>query len=335
MVDGIDRFLLREIDLSVERRAAYWHRDQSSVAAYNASIEPNRNRLAQILGVRDARRPFEGLTLVGTTSRPPLVAQADGYKVFAVSWPVVGPIRGEGLLLVPNGAEPMADVIAIPDADQTPEMICGLEAGVAEAIAVCPDAGGARLPGARTGSDRSQAGNANGRATLTTREYLYRSAFELGRHLIGYEVQKILAGVDWLAQEQQADDPRVVVVGWGEGGMLALYSAALDPRIDVTCVSGYFEPRERIWQTPIDRNVFGLLEQFGDAELATLVAPRTLIVEAAEGPQVTLPRGPRRRTGAVGHTRDRGGSTGSGACQEPGAGPDGLALAAPGRFRRR
>ena len=53
MVDGIDRFLLREIDLSAERRARYWHRDQSSVAAYNASIEANRNRLAHILGVRD------------------------------------------------------------------------------------------------------------------------------------------------------------------------------------------------------------------------------------------------------------------------------------------
>ena len=131
----------------------------------------------------------------------------------------------------------------------------------------------------------------NGRAKLTTREYLYRSAFELGRHLIGYEVQKILAGVDWFAHEQQASDPRVAVVGWGEGGMFALYSAALDVRIDVACVSGYFEPREAIWRQPIDRNVFGLLEQFGDAELATLVAPRTLIIEAAQGPSVTLPPG--------------------------------------------
>ncbi len=138
----------------------------------------------------------------------------------------------------------------------------------------------------------------NDRATLTTREYLYRSAFELGRHLIGYEVQKILAGVDWLAREQQVSDPRVAVVGWGEGGMLALYSAALDPRIDVTCVSGYFEPREGIWRQPIDRNVFGLLEQFGDAELATLVAPRTLVIEAAQGPTRDAARGQRRRTGA-------------------------------------
>ena len=31
---------------------------------------------------------------------------------------------------------------------------------------------------------------------LTYREFLYRPAFELGRHLIGYEVQKVLAGVE-------------------------------------------------------------------------------------------------------------------------------------------
>ena len=36
----------------------------------------------------------------------------------------------------------------------------------------------------------------NARARLTSREFAYRSAFELGRHLIGYEVQKVLALVD-------------------------------------------------------------------------------------------------------------------------------------------
>src|SRR4029450_6352133 len=51
MVAGIDKFLLREIDLSVERRAKYWKRDFSSPEAYNKSIEPNRQRLAKILGV--------------------------------------------------------------------------------------------------------------------------------------------------------------------------------------------------------------------------------------------------------------------------------------------
>ena len=115
--------------------------------------------------------------------------------------------------------------------------------------------------------------------------------------------------------------------------MLALYSSALDPRIDVTCVSGYFEPRERIWKTPIDRNVFGLLEQFGDAELATLVAPRTLIIEAAEGPHVTLPAGQGGAPAQLATPAIDGGPTRSGTRQEPGAGPDRLALAASGRFR--
>jgi hypothetical protein len=73
--------------------------------------------------------------------------------------------------------------------------------------------------------------------------------------------------------------------------LIALYAAAVDTRVDVACVSGYFDSRQNIWQEPIDRNVFGLLEQFGDAELASLIAPRALIVDAARGPEATIPGG--------------------------------------------
>ena len=34
-----------------------------------------------------------------------------------------------------------------------------------------------------------------GRANLTNREFVNRPAFELGQHIIGYELQKVLAGV--------------------------------------------------------------------------------------------------------------------------------------------
>ncbi len=61
LVDGVDKFLLREIDQSVAARAAFWKRDLTSAAAYDASLEPNRQRLAHITGVRDPRIPFEGL----------------------------------------------------------------------------------------------------------------------------------------------------------------------------------------------------------------------------------------------------------------------------------
>ena len=88
-------------------------------------------------------------------------------------------------------------------------------------------------------------------------------------------------------------------MGWGEGGMLALYAGALDRRIAAVCTSGYFDSRQNVWQEPLDRNVFGLLEQFGDAELASMIAPRRLVIEAARGPECVVPPGTRRRAGSA------------------------------------
>ena len=289
LVAGADRFLLGELAASIERRAAFWQRDLSSPEAYNKSVEPNRRRLAHILGVRDARVPFDGLELVATTAQPALVGQDPSYEILAVRWPVLRNMHGEGLLLRPLGKPPIADVIAIPDADQTPEMIAGIAPGVAESAQYArrlAESGCRVLVPLLISREMKPR---NERAVLTNREYLYRSAFELGRHLIGYELQKVLALVDWLERESPSGDARIGVLGWGEGGLMALYAAALDTRIDAACVSGYFASRQTIWQEPIDRNVFGLLEQFGDAELATLVAPRPLCIEASRGPELELP----------------------------------------------
>jgi dienelactone hydrolase len=289
LVAGVDKFLLREIDKSVERRAQFWKRDYSSPEAYNKSIEPNRKRLAHILGIRDPRVPFDSPERVGSATQPALVGIGKGYDIFAVRWPAFGDVHGEGLLLVPTEQKkPVADVIAIPDADQTPEQIVGLVDGV-------PNQSQFARRLAESGCrvivpvliDRKLE-KRNGRANLTSREFLYRPAFELGRHLIGYEVQKILAAVDWFAKEG-GKDAKIGVIGYGEGGMLALYAGALDTRIRSVGVSGYFSNRNDIWQQPIDRNVFGLLREFGDAELAGMVLPRALAVEHRRVPDVTLP----------------------------------------------
>jgi dienelactone hydrolase len=93
--------------------------------------------------------------------------------------------------------------------------------------------------------------------------------------------------VDWLARRQ----PRrpIGVAGYGEGGLVALHSAALDARIEAALVSGYFRSRRGVWEEPIYRNVWGLLRGFGDAELARMVAPRGLVIEASRHPEVTGP----------------------------------------------
>jgi hypothetical protein len=70
-----------------------------------------------------------------------------------------------------------------------------------------------------------------GRSRISARQFLYSSAFELGRHLIGYEVQKVLAAVDWYAKaETNAADRRRHRCQLGRRRTPALYRR-LDPRI--------------------------------------------------------------------------------------------------------
>jgi dienelactone hydrolase len=121
-------------------------------------------------------------------------------------------------------------------------------------------------------------------------------AYQAGRHIIGYEVQKVLAAVDWF--RSQAPRLPLYVSGYGEGGLISLYAAAADDRIDAALVSGYFRNRRGIHAEPIYRNVWGLLPNYGDAELARLIAPRRLIVEARPHPAVSGP--PPERPGRAG-----------------------------------
>ncbi|MEX0676467.1 MAG: dienelactone hydrolase family protein [Pirellulales bacterium] len=298
MVAGIDRFLLRKIDESIASRPSHWKRDFSSAEKYNASIASNRARLARITGAHDPRTKVNSVELIATTSQPALVGSGENFEAFAVRWPVLRGVEGEGLLLVPKTGRAIADAVAIPDADQTPEQLAGLVPGVA------PQSQFARRL-AESGCrvivpalvDRADAYSAIGaRATNQPhREFLYRPAFEMGRHIIGYEVQKVTAAVDWFSREAGSSERGIGVAGYGEGGLLACYAAALDARIDAALVSGYFDSRQNVWQEPIYRNVFGLLDQFGDAELASMVAPRALVIEACRFPEVAGP--PQARDG--------------------------------------
>lgn len=299
MVAGIDGFLLKETERVAGERKKFWNRDFSSGEAYDRSVETNRQRLREIIGAMDPRAPFGELELTASSERESKIAETEQYEVLTVRWPALPGIHGEGLWFRQK-AKATGAVICVPDADQTPEMIAGLVEGLAK------EAQFARAF-AQQGLDvfvvtlvnRSDEFSGNAEIQRFTnqphREWIYRQAYELGYHIIGYEVQKVLALVDWLEKRLPA---KAAVAGYGEGGLIALYSAALDPRLQAALVSGYFGPRERLWEEPIYRNVFGLLEQFGDAEIATLIAPRLLVVEHSESPVVNGP--PAARAGRGG-----------------------------------
>ncbi len=290
MMQGLHGFVEAKIVQSIEKRAANWKRDCSSAVGYEKSIEPNRRRFQKIIGVVDPRLPVR-MERIREDDAPALVAQTERYRIYQVRWPVLDGVSGEGLLLEPTG-EPRADVIALPDADQTPEQIVGLSPGVPNeaqfARRLAENGFQVVVPALVDRSDR-WSGNAEVAWTNQThREWIYRQAYHMGRHIIGYEVQKILAVLDWF-KHRAGPKAKIGVAGYGEGGLLAFYAAAVDPRIDACLVSGYFAPRERTWEEPLYRNVWGLLREFGDAEIATLIAPRGLVVELSEFPSVSGP----------------------------------------------
>jgi dienelactone hydrolase len=296
MVDGIHEFLLLKTRTQASRRPQLWSRDYRSREQYERSVAPNREHLTRIIAAVDERAKPALLQLIGPV--PSQFAQGRDYRIHAVRWPVLPPptadsigLEAEGLLLEPKQA-PVARIVALPDADWTPEMLVGLTRGVS------PPAQFARrlvengcqviVPVLMNREDTFSGIPGVQMTNMPHREWIYRMAFEVGRHIIGYEVQKVLAAVDWFAKENKERAVPIGVAGYGEGGLLALYSAAIDTRIDAALVSGYFQGRE-IWKEPIYRDVWGLSREFGDAELASLVAPRALIVEACAEPQVKGP----------------------------------------------
>jgi len=309
MINGIDEFLSNLLVESVKERSRYWKRDFTSRSNYDKSVQANRDRLRRIIGAVDERHPNP--TFEFTTAGPKVltVAESSRMAVYAVRWPVFAGVYGEGLLLQPKAA-PIARLVVLPDADQTPEMMVGLTPGVppeTQFARVLAEAGCQVLVPTLVSREDQWSGNTQLKKFTNQphREWIYRQAYELGRHIIGYEVQKTLAALDCLqsldSPEWSSDStPRLGLAGYGEGGLIALYASALDLRVDATFISGYFGPREKLWEEPIYRNVFGLLGEFGDAEIATLIAPRYLVIEYSECPQIAGPPQPRdARRGAA------------------------------------
>ena len=313
MIDDINNFLVKETATAARDRARLWKHDFSSAQAYEKSIEPNRKNLARIIGAVDPRVQPPALIPEATLTTPSLVGRGKGYQVHAVRWPVFEGVFAEGLLLNPDRA-PGCRVVAIPDADWTPESLAGLTPGVDPgsqfARRLVENGCQVLVP---VLIDRKDTWSGVPRFRMTNqphREWIYRMAYQVGRHIIGYEVQKVLAAVDWFAAENQRQGVTIPigVAGYAEGGLLALHAAALDNRIQATLVSGYFQTREELWKEPVYRDVWGLVREFGDAEVASLIAPRALVIEASRVPDVT---------GPPPSTKERSGATPNGALTTP------------------
>jgi dienelactone hydrolase len=274
----IYEYFLREIAATPARRDKSWHPDYSSITAYRQSLVGHRENLRKMLGLVEAHAGKPEITRIETN---------EALHVEDVSIPLDQGFGVRALLFLPQSKRPQPAIIAIPPATETREQFVGvaegmtpaswlttlLRRGVAVSIPLmverrgdCPLCMALRgIPPNFAPKDR--------------RMILYRLGFIVGRTLVGLEVEQVMALRQFLASQAEIDADRISVLGEGQGGMTALYAAAVDERLRSATVVDYFQQRERCWTEPADRTLYGQLNEFGDAEVAALIAPRPLIVQ--------------------------------------------------------
>lgn len=237
LMDGAHQFVERKMVESLPRRSSFWTRDFTSPGAYLKSVQTNRSHLLVMIGAEDPRLAAR-MERYGDEAQPALVAETSRYRIYQARWPVLDGLWGVGLLVQPK-VPARAQAVLAPDAGQTPEQLMGLAPGLAPALQA-----GRRL--AENGFELVLPATIN-REKLRTEdktlrtsdqthlEWIYRQAFHMGRHVIGFEAQTVMAAVDWFRAQHGANS-RIGVCGYAEGGLTALYAAAADTRIEAALV---------------------------------------------------------------------------------------------------
>ncbi len=273
-------YFQRRIDEARKLRDDSWRPDFSSPEAYEASLAAHRDNCRKMLGLVEA-----AANVAGAQSEE--IGPSGDCRIQRIAVPMFSGLWARGVLFSPAGNGPHPVVIVCPDADTWPERFAGLGGAgpppwlttlVARGASVYVPQSIERLP------DHPYSKTTNNK---DRRMILYRLGYPVGRTMPGLDVQDVLAAVDYLAEREDVDSERIGLVGLGQGGMTALYTAAVDRRVSAVAVVDYFQVRDHCWREPVDRRLSGQLLEFGDAELAGLVAPRPLWI--AQSPDSPVP----------------------------------------------
>ncbi|MDQ6706711.1 MAG: hypothetical protein M3Z85_12130, partial [Acidobacteriota bacterium] len=121
----LEHYLDVKLDASEAARKAFWHRDYSSPAAYERSIDPYRPKLIELIGGTAETKPEPGLR-----ARRTLITHNESYDVFRTWFASRNGLTVYGILLVPkNAASNPANhpaVLCIHGMHSSPEQVAGL-----------------------------------------------------------------------------------------------------------------------------------------------------------------------------------------------------------------
>jgi len=274
------RFYLQQIAATPGKRDNLWRPNFSSTASYQTSLQEHQNRLREMLG------------LIQPKLGPPqvkLLEKNKNLRIEELTLPIDQELSARALIFWPYSGTPTSAVIVIPPDNQSREEFTGIAPGMRPAkwlsrllernIAVAVPLMTERR------ADHPICLQAGGK---DRRRVLWRAGFVVGRTLVGLEVQQVLALREFLASQKEISAKQIAVIGEGQGGMTALYAGAVDEQFAAVASLDYFQQREKCWEEPVDRVLYGQLNEFGDAEVAGLIAPRPLWIVMKPGVVIPL-----------------------------------------------
>lgn len=271
----VEDYLRDEVMAYESRRDAYWQRDYTSVEAFEASVEPNRQRWQEAVGL------FEG---DGADLNPTLDLwyEDDRFTAWWVQIGLLGNVRGRGILALPRGRmDPAPLIIAQHGIGSSPERVFGLDDPsdiykgygrrlVEEGFAVIAPMNVTEAP---------------------ARARMERLCKLLGKTLWGFEIYRTQRLLDYLEIREEIDAERIGMYGISLGGAYTMFTTSLEKRIKAAVVCAWFnrrrhkmavdDPRYSCFLSVDEEHIWipGWLREFTDSDLATLICPRPLLIE--------------------------------------------------------
>lgn len=259
------------IDEYDERASASWHRDYSSITAFERSVEPNRNRWSSVV----IKPPV--LTITGPLMRKPYTIE--GISGEWVELPL-GPITAQAFLAFPSGQagnKKLPLVIVQHGIGSTPET---------------PFRGGAYHEYAK---ELLKAGFTvlvpMNLMSVERRNRIERLCRLADISLPGIELVRVQNLLDIILTDTRIDPQRVGMWGVSLGGMATMFWMPLEPRIKAGVVSAWFNQRRNKMAIPDERYVSflvtteehaffsGWLTEFTDHDVVSLICPRPLLIQ--------------------------------------------------------
>jgi hypothetical protein len=252
-----------------------------------------RHRLTDVLGGMDSweRVPLDPVVVE--------VQQLDGYRRETIHFATRPGLRAFGYFLVPDACPPdRPTVLCVPGHGRGVDTIVGIaEDGTqrpmgkpdeyaADYALQCVANGYPTLAMELTGFGvRRDAPTRNGgNAGASTCHKDSMAALMLGESMAGWRVWDAMRALDYLETRTDCVDPdRLAILGCSGGGMVSLFTAALDTRIRATVVSAYFNTFAAsvlAINHCVCNFVPNLLAVCEMPDLAALVAPRGLFAES-------------------------------------------------------